>query len=117
MIYNIDVDNILDKDNKILNICKNNMENRTIIICRTYDLSKLYMKLKYNLKNVSLIQYRYKWKYHNEDWNNFIDKKNNILITDKLNLKINNININQIIYYCKTIKCNIKSNNIYYFSE
>ena len=42
MIYNIDVDNILDKDNKILNICKNNMENRTIIICRTYDLSKLY---------------------------------------------------------------------------
>ena len=117
MIYNIDVDDILDKDNRILDICKDDMNKRTIIICRTCDLSRIYMKLKYNLKKVSLIQYRYKWKYHNDDWNNFISKDNNILITDKLNLKINNIDIYKIIYYCKTIKCNIKSNNIYYFSE
>ena len=75
------------------------------------------MKLRYKLNNVSIIQYRYKWKYHNEDWNKFINMENKVLITDKLNLKVNNIDINQVIYYCKTIKCNIKSNDVYYFSE
>ena len=117
MIYNIDVIDNLDKDNKILDVCEENKDNRTLIICRTCDLSRIYMKLKYKLKNISIIQYRYKWKFHTNDWNDFISKNNTILITDKLNLKISNININNIIYYCKTINCNIKSNNVYYFSE
>ena len=34
MIYNIDVDDILDKDNKILNICKDELSP---VLCITQD--------------------------------------------------------------------------------
>ena len=117
MIYTISIQNNIEKDNKIIELCESKIDKRSLIICRTCDLAKIYMKLRYKLKNVSIIQYRYKWKYHSEDWNKFLDMNNNVLITDKLNLKVNNIDINQVIYYCKTIKCNIKSNDVYYFSE
>ena len=57
MIYTISIKNNIEKDNKIIELCESKLDKRSLIICRTCDLAKIYMKLRYKLNNVSIIFY------------------------------------------------------------
>ena len=90
----------IERFERLLDILKENKNNKTIILIKQKSINTLYSKLLFQDYDLSLINSKYYVKYNKGELEKFKNGNSNILIIDRLLTSYENIrDLNMVIYY------------------